>query len=244
MKLISLLFLSFLISFSVNHTSKDVLKKMYDRYGGKWFATLTFIQTTEIYHNDSLIKKATWYEAIKYPDNFRIDFGDIKDGNGVIFKKDSAYNFRNDTLRTVTANNNDLTFLLGGMYFYPYDTVINKIIRLGYNIDHFYEDNLKGKPVYVIGANNAAEKLNQLWIDKEKLVLVKFIKYNDGHKEEGIFENHKQFGNGWSETSCTFYVDDKLVQKETYNDCKAGAYIEPKVFEPALFGTVHWYSPK
>lgn len=243
MKLISIIILSAFVHSVVNNDSKDVIKKMYDRYGGKWFSTFTFVQTTENYRNDSLIKTSTWYEAVMYPDNFRIDFGDIKDGNAVIFKKDSAYSFHDGSLKKVSSNTDNLTFLLGGMYFFPYDSIISKLTKSGYNLNHFYEDKIDEKPVYVIGADNKEDKSNQIWIDKEKLLVVKFIKFEDGHKEEGIFEDHKQFGNGWSETKCRFYVDDKLLQKETYHDCKAGGYLDPKVFEPSLFGKIHWYHP-
>lgn len=231
-------------SLSAQQNSKDIIKKMYQRYSGKWYHTFTFDQTTENYRNDSLIRTVTWYEAISYPDNFRIDFGDIKNGNGVIFKKDSAYNFRNGKLGKVSVNNNDLTFLLGGMYFYSFDSVISKLSSLGYDLNKFHEDKWQGRDAYVIGADNLNEKTNQLWIDKENLYVARFIKFENGRKEEGLLNDHKKFGGGWAETSCIFYIDDKLFQKENYHDCKADVIIDPKVFEPVLFGTAHWYQPK
>src|SRR5205085_10609058 len=98
----------FLFSFDTHKDAGDVLKKMYKRYGGKWFRTFHFIQSTENYRNDSLIRTSTWYEAIIYPDKFRIDFGDLKNGNAVLYNKDSAYNFRNHKLARVTPNDDDL----------------------------------------------------------------------------------------------------------------------------------------
>jgi hypothetical protein len=53
--------------------SEKVLKQMYDRYSGKWYHTFTFVQKTENFKNDSLVKTSTWYEAIMFPDKFRID---------------------------------------------------------------------------------------------------------------------------------------------------------------------------
>ena len=123
MKLLTLL-LAASIYFVVPNTSRDILKKMHDHYYGKQFKTLTFNQTTENYRNDSLVKTSAWYEAIQYPNHFRIDFGDPHHGNGVIFSKDSAYNFRNGKLAKVTVNTDDLTFLLGGMYFYSFEKVL------------------------------------------------------------------------------------------------------------------------
>ena len=241
MKLVTLLVFGSLMLFTPPNTSRDVLKLMHDRYAGKWFTTFTFNQTTQNYRNDSLIRTSTWYEAIKYPTNFRIDIGEPKNGNAVIFSKDSAYNFRNSKLVKVTTNSDDLTFLLGGMYFYSFDSVLTKLMTLGYHLDHFHLEKWNNSQVYVIGANDATEKLNQLWIDKDKLVIVKFIKFEDGHKQEGLLENHKRFGGGWSETSCTFYIDDKLFQKEIYHDCQANTGIDSRVFDPVYFGKVYWF---
>jgi hypothetical protein len=107
--------------------------------------------------------------------------------------------------------------------------------RYGYDLGKSYETTLNNEPVYVIGAANADEKANQLWIDKQKLVVVKFISYDNGEKEEGIFKDHKQFGKGWSETACDFYVNGKLIQKEMYYDCKANDNIDPKIFDHKNF---------
>ena len=66
-----------------------LLHKMYDRYQGKWHHSLTFNQTTEQYRHDSLIRSATWYERILYPDKLRIDFDSVQSGNGFMLNGDS-----------------------------------------------------------------------------------------------------------------------------------------------------------
>src|ERR1700689_4503039 len=110
----AILVLSFLRDDDMN--SEKVLKQMYDRYTGKWYHTFTFVQTTESYKNDSLVKTATWYEALLFPDKFRIDFGDLKNGDAMIFASDSAYRFRNGVLVSAAPDPDDLTFLLGGLF--------------------------------------------------------------------------------------------------------------------------------
>ena len=125
--------------------SKEVLKKMHDRYAGKWYKTFSFNQTTEVYRNDSLKRSETWYENIKFPNDFRIDFGNPDSGNAVIFKNDSSYLFRNAQKVSVRPDEDDLLFLLGGMYFYPFDEVTAKMKSFGYNLDKFHEDTWKGK---------------------------------------------------------------------------------------------------
>jgi hypothetical protein len=235
------------LTLSLFHSSVDdsraeqLIKQMYDRYHGKWFETFTFVQTTERYRNDSLIQTSTWYEAVSYPDKFRIDFGDLKNGNAVIFRKDSVFNFQNGQLKNKGKDQNDLTFLLGGLYFYPLGKVYTQLKSLHYDLGKFREDEWKGKPVFVIGASSPGEKTNQLWIDKEKLILVRMIKYDDNRKEEGIFGDHIQAAGGWSETSAVFYINDKLIQKEYYKDCRANPSLDSALFEPDSFGKWHWY---
>ncbi len=172
----------------------DVLKTMFKQYGGKWYKTFTFTQTTERYRNDS--------------------------GNAVVYKGDSSYNFRRGKLLRTRKDANDLTFLLGGMYFYTYAAAAEKMKTLGYDLSKSFETTWKGKPVYVIGAAADGEKVNQLWIDKDKLVMIRFLKYENGRKEEGILDGHIKAGIGWTETKADFYFDDKLLQKESYHDFK------------------------
>src|SRR6185436_15233908 len=62
-------------------SGKALLAKMHKTYSGKWYKDFTFSQTTESYKNDSLIKTATWHEAIVFPDYFRITFGEPEAGN-------------------------------------------------------------------------------------------------------------------------------------------------------------------
>ena len=221
-----------MLSFRPPNDGESIVKKMYNTYHGKWYKTFTFNQTTEIYRNDSLKRTQTWYEYIHFPDKFRIDFGVRDSGNYVIFKGDSAYRFRNHKMVMVTKDENDLTFLLGGMYFNPYDKVIEKIKTLGYDLSKVHEDVLKGTAVYVIGADKGDETSSQLWIDKKRLILLRFITTGKNGKEEGFFDNHIKLNGGWSETKCTFYFGGKLAQIEKYHDCKANVAIDPKTFEP------------
>ncbi|HTQ66422.1 MAG TPA: hypothetical protein VMI12_16635 [Puia sp.] len=230
--------ISIIYNISAPRSSEELLKQMYDRYHNKWFHVLTFSQTTENYRNDSLIKTSTWYETIMYPDKFRIDFEDKKNGDAVIFRNDSAYDFRKGKLTSSKAYKNDLTFLLGGLYFYSFNDILNKLKAFHYDLNKFHQDKWKGKEVYVIGSDKQSEKLNQLWIDKENLVLVRLLKFDEKEKEEALFENHIRLGEGWSERACIFYVDDHLVQKEYYHNCIANSAIDSLVFEPSLFGRV------
>jgi hypothetical protein len=237
MKTVPVMILWFLLPFAhKNASSTEVLQGMYSRYHGQWHKSLTFNQTTERYRNDSLIKTSTWYETIVYPDLLRIDFDSVKSSAGVIFRHDSTYAFRNKKIVRSTKDENELIFFLGGMYSMTFDKVLGHFADLHYDLTKFHTSAWKGKPVYVLGADKDGDKVNQLWIDRDKLVAVRFIKYDGGTKEEGFFEQQIPLKKAWSETKCSFYINDKLLQVESYHDIVADAPVDMKMFDPGSLG--------
>jgi len=236
MKILSIIMLSFFLPFAhKNATSTEVLQGMYKRYHNNWHKSLTFNQTTDRYRNDSLIKKSTWYETIVYPDLLRIDFDSVKSSTGIIFRHDSTYVFRKNKVVRSSKDENELIFFLGGMYAMPFDKVLSHFADLHYDLSKFHTSTWKGKPVYVLGAASDDEKVNQLWIDQEKQVAVRFIKYDNNTKEEGLFEQQIPLKKAWSETKCSFYINNKILQVETYHDVVADAPVDMRIFEPATF---------
>jgi hypothetical protein len=234
------LFITLLVLFQINTadntSSRGVLQSMYNRYHGVWHKSLKFNQTTARYRNDGLVKSDTWYETIVYPDILRIDIGAEKSSTGIIFRNDSTYSFRDNKVVRSIKNENELIFFLGGMYFMPLDKVYEHFADLHYDLSKFHASTWKGKPVYVIGADKDDEKVNQLWIDQEKMVAVRFIKYDNNTKEEGFFEDQIALKKAWSETKCRFYINDKILQVESYHNVVADPQVDMTLFNPALIG--------
>ncbi|MGN6604692.1 MAG: hypothetical protein ACTHK8_19700 [Ginsengibacter sp.] len=237
MKKVLVLIALFSSSFSINkiQSGKELITKIHQVYAGKWYKSFQFKQTTERYRNDSLISSQVWTEHIQFPENFRIDFGDVDSGNAVIFKNDSSYIFTNGKLMRTSYYPNDLLFLLGGIYFYPLDTAIAKFQSFGFDINKFHVTNYEGKKVYVIGADEDGEETNQAWFDSQHFNLVRMIKYDNKHKEDALLQKHVKLDGGFSETLVKFYLDDKLLQVEKYFDLKANVAMEPKLFDTNNF---------
>ncbi|TND09761.1 MAG: Uncharacterized protein FD123_885 [Bacteroidetes bacterium] len=238
--MICLFFLTTLFS-AGNDSSAIVLKKMHDTYAGKWYHTLTFTQTTEIYMNDSLEQTQTWYEAIRFPDSFRIDFGSPDSGNAVIWRHDSLFQFKKGKRLAARPNRNELLFQLGGMYFVPFDSVVPEFRRQGYDLSRFHSDTWQGRPVYVIGAWAGDDTTRQLWIDREHLTAVRRLQKNEGNREEDIFDGHQQVEGGWVETKIVFKSSDGYKQLEYYHDVKVNVELDERLFDPKSFGKWHWF---
>jgi hypothetical protein len=233
------LFISFVLlnAFKVSDkiTAEKILAKMYKRYNGKWFKNFVFSQTTENFRKDSLIKTSQWHETIVYPDHFRITFGEPADGNAIIYVNDSSFLFKNAKLIQKGLRTEDMPFILGGMYFMSFDSVKTKMVKEGFDITKAHESVWQGKKAYVIGSNTDEEKTNQLWIDKEKLVVVRFVKFLPSMKQEAIMNDQKKMGNGFTETTVIFNINDKLYQKEKYYDCKVNTTVDMNIFDPYNF---------
>ena len=180
----------------------------------------------------------------QFPNDFRIDFGNPDSGNAVIFKNDSSYLFRGGKKVRVSPDEDDLLFLLGGMYFYPFDEVITKMKSFGYDLDKGHEDTWKGKKVYVIGAGKGEYSVNQLWVEKENYSPVRMIKYENNSKQEAYFENHTKLGGGFTETLVHFFINDKLIQVEKYHDLKGDVEIDPAIFDPGNFVKLKLWNKK
>ena len=67
---------------------------MHDAYGNRWFKSLIFTQATTQRDSTGKEKVSTWYESLRHTDatgtQLRIDMGDPKVGNGVLYTADAV----------------------------------------------------------------------------------------------------------------------------------------------------------
>jgi hypothetical protein len=217
---------------SPKQDGEEIIKKMYARYSGKWPQSITFEQTTKNYRNDTLRRTQIWNETMLFPDKLRIDVTPLEDHNFYIFRSDSTFIIRNGKLTGARNKENDLIFLLGGMYFLPVDTTIARLHSMGYDLSKSYENLWQGNPVLVIGVSDSGQNSNQLWIDKNDLYVVRVLKYNNGQKEDIHLDDHIKIGGGWTETRTTAFINDKLAQSEEYHNCRIPEKVDPRLFDP------------
>lgn len=221
-------------------TGEQTLLRMHNRYAGKWYKTLTFVQQTDVYRNDSLQRSSTWYEAAKFPHELRIDREDPKNGNATIYRKDSTYRFQNGQLAGAAAGTNPFVFLIGGMYSVPFDIAKQQLQADGFDLSKGYGTEWKGRKALVIGAGNGDTTSKQFWVDAEQLYVVRYLEKTKNNVMDVHMNKQVPIGGGWSETWVEFYFDGKLRQTEKYNDLKAGRVLDERLFEPASFGKWHW----
>ncbi len=214
-------------------TGKDVLNAMHQKYKNGPCRSYTFSQKNTHYRNDSIIGKSEWHEAIELPDKFRINFGTPESGNFVIFKNDSSYRYKNNQFKKKKEDVNILLLLLGGMYYREFPDGISRLEKGHYNTQILSTQKWKKQPVYVIGAMKGDTLVNQIWVDKKTLRVVRIIEKMDAESVMDMsFDAFQKSCGGYTETKVTFKRNGKIEQVEEYFNIKTLDKIPDEVFNP------------
>jgi len=215
------------------NTGKDVIDFMYQKYKQGPCKLYTFSQKNNHFRNDSIVGTSEWHEYIEFPDKFRIDFGEKTEGNFIIFKNDSSYNYKNNELKTIRSNTNTLLLLLGGMYYRELADVDTRLKMEGYNTQILSTQKLNKQPVYVIGALHGDTLSNQIWVSKKNWRVLRIIeKIDETSTMDMTFDAFQKSCNGYIETKVTFKRNGKIEQVEEYYDIIAHDIFSADVFYP------------
>ena len=226
-------------------TGAEIVQSMHDKYVGKWFKTLTFVQKTTRQTKAGKDTVQTWYESALLPGRLRIDIGKPSEGNGVLYTHDSTYQMAAGSLKQSAKGGNPLIPLLFDVYAVPVDQTLADIrTTLKIDLSKVSQSIWDGRPVYIIGAAAGDEHAPQVWIDTERLIVLRQIfvvgdtslSYIDSQ-----FKQYRPIGQSWIAPECSFYLNGTLLQKEEYTDIKADVPLSASLFDPAQWKTApHW----
>ena len=224
-------------------TTEELVQAMQQRYAKSWYKTATFVQKTTNIERDGNRKVEIWYEALSVPGSLRIDFTPTKDGNGLLFTRNQIFIFKNGKVESSRAYVHPLMVLGFDIYRMPQAEVINTLKGLKFNLSLMHEDTWQGRPAYVVGAKAGDLHSSQFWIDKKNLYFVRMIRPTgrDGKQtQETQFNKYRKLGGGWMAPEVIFTLDGKVVTIEEYSQLRANVALDPKLFDPKYFATVHW----
>jgi outer membrane lipoprotein-sorting protein len=223
--------------------TEQLVQAMQKKYSKSWYKTATFVQQTTNIDKDGNKKVETWYEALSVPGSLRIDFTPTKDGSGVLFTNDHIYVFKNGKTQNERAFVHPLMVLGFDIYRISQAEALEKLKGLKFDLSVFREDTWQGRPVYVVGAKQGDLHSSQFWIDKKNLYFVRMLSPagKDGSQTQEIqFNKYRKLGGGWMSPEVIFMVDGKVMTTEAYSDLRANPALDPKLFDPKYFATVHW----
>lgn len=217
----------------------EVVARMRERYLGKWYRTLTFIQKTTLPGG----KVETWYEAAELPGKLRIDIAPLEGRNTLLFRNDTLYEFKAGKLAETKPLIHPLMVLGFDVYAQPLDKTLGQLRELGFDLSKVHESDWQGRPAYVVGAAAGDSVSRQFWIDRERLYFVRMLepgKQDPSARVETQFNKYIPVGQGWLETEVRFLVNGETKMLEEYTEPNAGVVLDPAIFDPSRWVAPGW----
>jgi hypothetical protein len=222
-------------------SGRDVVRLMRERYEGKWFRTLTFVQNNTRYKAAGGEDRSQWLEHYMAPGMLRIDYMPLATKSGVLYVKNHVYAFSNGKQISDQPQIHPLLLLGYDVYSLPVTTTIGLLDSLGINVDVVREDRWQDRPAYVIGAAAGDTTTNQFWIDAERLVLVRLLQKSVRGAQTTVaetrFDKYMDMSGIPVATEIMMLRDWKPFFKEEYTDVKLNVPIDETLFDPKLFAT-------
>src|ERR1700674_1252790 len=156
-------------------TGSGVVKAMHDLYAGKYLRTMSFLQNNTAYTSTGQEQHSQWYEHLEVPGKLRIAFLPATQRSGLVQVDDKVASFDNGIRVDFRPSVNPLLLLTADVYTAPVATIMRGLDSLSVNTEVIRTDEWEGRPVYVIGAKAGDSTSNQMWIDADKLLLLRFI---------------------------------------------------------------------
>lgn len=223
----------------------QLLAAMHERYAGKWYRTLTFIQKSTYLRADGTPSRVeTWYEAAALPGRLRIDLGDPSRGNGALYRSDSVYAIQGGRIADRRAALNPLLVLGFDVYAQPPSRTLAQLRSERIDVAVLRTDTLYGRRVYVVGAGPTDSTSSQFWIEAERLLFVRLVQTEPGQRrtQDIRFERYVQHDGGWVAEEVRVLVDGRMVFLEEYENVRVNVPLEDDLFIPEKWNTAtHWY---
>jgi len=215
-------------------SAPTLLEAMHDRYADDWYHTVAFTQKTTLGLPSGGEIVQTWHESARLPGHLRIDT-DLASKAGVLYARDSIFNFNDGKLTRAGAGANEL-LVLGFDVYTQSPAKTEAVLRgLGFDLGTFHEGTWDGTPVYVVGAMRGDTVSKQFWIDKNRLLFVRMLENGPQGHTDVRFSGYERAGGGWIATDVTQMVNGKRRIHEQYSNVRTNVELPDALFDPK-----HW----
>ena len=216
---------------------EELIRAMHARYAGKWFKTLSFVQRA-IFSDGR--PEQEWWEAAIVPGGLRIDIMPQDSMRATVYRGDSTFSFNQGKLVRAAKGRNILEVLAFDVYNQDPARTIQITKEEGFDLSLLKEDSWKGKAAYVVGTAT-----QQLWIEKERLILLRVIEAGpNGSSSDISFDKFVKLGGGWLGTEVVFVRDGKLFFHEVYRDWKINPDVTPELFQVPPYKPAAWITKR
>ena len=235
----SLLFAFLIAALTPPRSGEELIRQMHDRYAGKWYRSLTFVQTTTF--ADGHLE--TWYEAAAIPGKLRIDIAPVAEKNTILFSGDSVYQWQRGTRQGGGPFVHPLMVLGFDVYAQPVERTTAQLRQLGYDLTKVRADTWQGRPVWVVGADSGDLRRRQFWVDQERLVFVRSLE--PARRDSTVvmeiqFNKYQRLGEGWVAPEVQQLRNGALVIKEEYADMRVDVALPADLWDAGVFPEARW----
>jgi hypothetical protein len=221
-------------------SSSGLVKAMHDRYAGKYLKTMSFLQNNTAYTTTGQEQKSQWYEHIEIPGKLRIAFLPAAQKSGLVQVDDRVASFDNGIRVDFRPSVNPLLLLTADVYVAPLAAIARSLDSLHVDQDVIRTDEWEGQPVYVVGAKAGDTTSNQMWVDKDRLRLVRFIQRNRAGDRTTVsdirVQNYKEIQGFEVPTEFLVLRNGRPVWREQYADVRVN-----EEFPTGTFDQAKWY---
>jgi len=221
-------------------SGEAVVAAMHAKYRDAWFVTTRFAQKTTTYDANNVPTVESWYERIQIPGKLRIDIGPAKDGNATIFTDGQMYSFKNGVRGEGQPFVSLALVLAFDVYRQSPDATVAQLKQEGVDTARVHEDVWEGRPVYAIGADRGDLAAKQVWIDAERLVVVRMILPSlraPGEPSDVRFLDFRAVPRGWIAARIDVYRKNRLVMSEEYSEIETDTPLDAAWFDPSRLTT-------
>jgi hypothetical protein len=225
-------------------TGNQLIEAMQNRYAGRWYRSVSFVQTSTTFAPDGKQQTANFYEAALLPSRLRVDFDPISAGNGLLVLADTQIVMQRGSVARRVAESNELLLLGFDVYFLDPKFTAEWLSRLGFDVSRIRQDVWEGRPVYVVGAKSPADLTSrQFWVDRENMVVVRLLEPGRTAKTDDIrFAQYERIGRAWIAPLVEIYNDGKLAVRQQYRRIRIDQPLDVAMFDPNSWATArHWY---
>ena len=223
-------------------SSRDLVREMHDKWAGKWYQTLKFEQSNTFYTSSGREEKSRWVENLSVPGKLRIDFTPLTNRSGLLILNNRVTTFDNGRRLATRRAIQPILTLTADVYAIPPAITIRRLDSLKVDLDKFRSDRLDRKRVYVMGAEKDDLESNQIWIEAERLLLVRLIQSETrgGRKivTDTRVSGYKDIDGFPVATEFMSLRDGKPYFKEEYENIRVNEPIPASVFDPTRWARI------
>jgi hypothetical protein len=212
----------------------ELIAQMHARYAGRWFSTLSFVDSNTFYTTAGGEQKTQWLEHVSVPGLLRIDYLPLANHSGVLYQRGQVHAFDNGRATRSEPGFNPLAVLAFDVYVQPVDSTLGQLGAVGFDVAALRAGTWHGRRAWVIGAAAGDTTRNQFWIDADSLLVRRVIQRTAaGVVNETRFDRYTDVGGYPIAIELLFLRNGRPYFKQEYASIRVDDPLSPALFDPA-----------